>query len=234
MSFPYKVAGKENLPDGFTTLPIDVQKALLAQEKLETIEAEIEQLVIQGSFREKRRGYFWANHDGKFRIQYFLPNELVVFDGKNLYWYIPENGFSWVLPAQEKKKFYLPTEKNWLTSKSRITYEKPWWAKFFPESNVVFFLEQDGFELKLIFSRKLGQVVERVSYQNQKIIYEESFENLLNCDNKPFFAVVKVKAFEGKYSVYSETTYKNPRCNKKLSEDLFKKPLYPVRQYAIP
>ncbi|MCS6984134.1 MAG: outer membrane lipoprotein carrier protein LolA [Leptospiraceae bacterium] len=231
-NFPLAAPSELALPEGFEKLPRDVQEALLLQTRdLQDIQAEIKQYIRYGGVQETRRGYFWAERGGRFRLQYFKPSELVVFDGENLYWYIPENGFSWLLTMPSKKESSLAIPKPfWLKKGATIFYESPWYGPFVGEKEVSFRIAHDKFVYEVLFSRKLQQVIQRKTYEEGQLLHEEVFEEPTSCDGIPFFAKVKVLSYLPR-QILSQTHYSHLRCNRGLSPHLFEKPPYPVRAY---
>ncbi len=199
---------------------------------IQDVQAEIRQTIRQQGVDEKRRGYYWADNRGRFRLQFFEPDELVVFDGEKLYWYIASNGFSWVMAPNDSVRPQTLTQPVWFSRDFFVEYKEPLTSRFWSSDKVSFKVRNPTMVVALRYSRSIRAIIHRELYDMAgNRLLSENFDDPVDCAGKPFFRRVSVVAGHGKWQVSNETEYYHPLCNRGLPNSLFLPPPGPQKIY---
>lgn len=226
------------MPEGFSELPAKVRQILLNRgNAIQSVEGRIQTDLITAGRIEKRSGYYWAESSGRFRINYFRSDETVVFNGEKLYWYIPENGFTWVMQSQQKAmKPAVPGQKKpgWLSSDFRIEPDDNWLQRLINADLYSYRIYRDNSDVAayaVTVDLAYRAVVERITYDRsgREFMIEKLSEPVFYRDT-PFFRKVSIRAGRQRgltnMTVYSELVF-----NRKRDDSFFRKPPGPYREY---
>jgi len=250
-------SNSQYLPKGFKTLPKEVQKILLnKEESIHSFKANIIQYLTIGQTRELRKGYYVATSKGFFKADFYQPKESILYNGKDIYWKIHPNPFTWIIQNKQKNKnnSNLPQnpiakknqqKKYWLNDKYSIQYKKKsWWQFWKNEKKQVKFLIKNKVNkenIKITICMKEKQICKREMFDtyNRKIM-QESFSkpiriSLLSKTNKMkkiyFYRRIKVIIYHytTKLRIINDTFYRNPVFNEIVPSKVFYKPQGPFR-----
>lgn len=202
---------------------------LEANSKIKYIEADIVQNISSSDGEQVYKGLYRADIDGRLRIDYSMPEkQIVLFDGKLLYWYYPDDK---IIYKSEKmpgnKPGYGPLNE-FLYKNFEENYNVEYLGKhlfgFFSFAHnfiITNIKTKDIIEIWVDTTKKV--ILAKIVKNSDKVeILKEIYSDYVKIGNAYFPSRVDVYARSESGFTKNTTEYKNIKLNIRISDNVFK------------
>ncbi|MCB1200912.1 MAG: hypothetical protein KDK41_09730 [Leptospiraceae bacterium] len=219
------VYSETEFPAGYDALPKEIRSILENKRDIITIQSKIRQWIRSPDGNETRAGYYWANSQGHFRIEYISPRETLVFDGRLIYWKIADNPFTWTISGPRPP--VLPgTQDPGISDYTSIELKERTLGDYFsPLTRTLTLFGRENTRIEAELNLQTAAFTERKMFDHRgRLFLHEKMTNAVLIDNFYFYSTITVRAVNpaSNVSVTNKTEYSEIQLNQPLPTYLFK------------